>query len=421
MDFTPYQEQVYYGKAIEGIGHLDRIESSRNVVRAGWAKENITPKNDIILIGYSRKVEVSEVRDSLFVRSLIFEKDGEQCAVLSFDLLLCHASIADGIREKAKLELPEIDHFFFSCSHTHNGTGGWGKSLAGKFLLGSFDDEIAEHIIGQSILSLKKAIGSLRQVELSYNEINCQSMVTHRIWREGGETDPFLRVLKMTSNDGETAYLHSFAAHPTCINPKEEFISADYPGALNATLEESDSVGFSIFLAGAMASHKPVLPNVNYEFMTLYGKSLADSILLNDDGFKTLKKKGFGYRKLEVPMAKAQLKVWPGYAVRSWLFNSLFGDIRPSLDLLQIGELCIVGTPADFSGELYSDIKNGIKSDSVELMICGFNGEYIGYVIHDDYYLWDQFEARDMSWFGPYQGAYFTELISGMVNKCYAE
>ena len=49
-------------------------------------------------------------------------------------------------------------------------------------------------------------------------------------------------------------------------------------------------------------------------------------------------------------------------------------------------------------------------------MITSFNGGYMGYVTKDEWYDEDLYETRTMNWYGPYNGAYFEELIEGIIE-----
>ncbi len=53
----------------------------------------------------------------------------------------------------------------------------------------------------------------------------------------------------------------------------------------------------------------------------------------------------------------------------------------------------------------------------LNLMITSFDGGYIGYVTPDRYYGRKAYETRDMNWFGPQNGAYFEEMMAGLLGK----
>ena len=56
------------------------------------------------------------------------------------------------------------------------------------------------------------------------------------------------------------------------------------------------------------------------------------------------------------------------------------------------------------------------EENGLHLLITTFNGGYIGYITPDEYYNHNFHEVRDMNWFGPYNGAYFDEIIRGIIR-----
>ena len=90
------------------------------------------------------------------------------------------------------------------------------------------------------------------------------------------------------------------------------------------------------------------------------------------------------------------------------------------INYLRIGDLVIVGTPSDFSGELVGQIEKSISNNELNLMINSFNGGYVGYITDDKWY--DRtdintYETYTMNWYGPYNGAYFSKLIKEIIKK----
>ena len=84
---------------------------------------------------------------------------------------------------------------------------------------------------------------------------------------------------------------------------------------------------------------------------------------------------------------------------------------------LRIGNILFVGTPCDFSGELVPTIAQQLSTGEDKLIFTSFNGGYIGYITPDKYYHLKKYETRDMNLFGPYNGAYISEMINLLLQK----
>jgi hypothetical protein len=77
----------------------------------------------------------------------------------------------------------------------------------------------------------------------------------------------------------------------------------------------------------------------------------------------------------------------------------------------------MVGLPCDFSGELVAVLSRYASNKGLRLIITSFNGAYAGYVTDDRHFDKDQYETITMSWFGPYNGAYFQEVVKDVIDK----
>jgi hypothetical protein len=94
---------------------------------------------------------------------------------------------------------------------------------------------------------------------------------------------------------------------------------------------------------------------------------------------------------------------------------------------VRIGDIVLVGTPADYCGEISIDLKSHAKERSCDLWVLSFNGDYVGYISPDKYY-YDKdenggfgYERGVMSWIGPDQEAFTVSLIMHMIDALFPE
>ena len=205
--------------------------------------------------------------------------------------------------------------------------------------------------------------------------------------------------------------LASFAAHATFLSSRTKALSADYPGAVVRALEARPSVDFAQWASGAVGSHSP--HREVDETMEAYAQRLLRP--LTEDTTKEEGITALPMRFAEVPveLPEPQLRLFAGWQVRPWLFRWFFGDISPTLTLLQLGPVVLVGIPADFSGMLYP----AIRTAGHKVMVTSFNGDYIGYVIPDACYHLPHREARETNWYGPHTGSYLVDLTNRMLRQ----
>ena len=125
-----------------------------------------------------------------------------------------------------------------------------------------------------------------------------------------------------------------------------------------------------------------------------------------------------------ITFGPAQLRIGKDWKVRNWAFRSVLGGLEGELTYLRIGNILMIGTPCDFSGEISVNEKLSeyAKSKGLNLIITSFNGNYVGYITHDGHYdSINRTEIREMNWVGPYYGQYFAEMINRLVDKSIVE
>ena len=139
---------------------------------------------------------------------------------------------------------------------------------------------------------------------------------------------------------------------------------------------------------------------------------------------------GGGPGRAEALLAGAILEVdLPPYQYRlsrslrlSPIITSYVHERKSYVQAVQINEVALLGQPADYSIELalrlQGDVSDGIRKLGGRLLpvVTSFNGDYIGYLIPHDRYIEDDYESRDMNFFGPWSGEYFTDLSARLLK-----
>jgi hypothetical protein len=156
------------------------------------------------------------------------------------------------------------------------------------------------------------------------------------------------------------------------------------------------------------------------------GKALAERVakeLEHDRGKET---------EMDVEVIGAPLKL-PPYQFRlnrnlrlsKFLLPILGVDSDGWLQGVRIGGIVLIGTPADYSGEISVQLKSKAAKKDIDLWVLSFNGDYVGYISPDAYYNELEpdgslgYERGTMSWIGPLQEAYTTTLIERLIEKLF--
>jgi hypothetical protein len=314
-----------------------------------------------------------------------------------------------------------FDHqnLFFTATHSHSSIGAWQPGFVGGLFSGDFDPNVVDFIANQVVIALENATASTMKATIGYSAIEASGLVTNRLVGDQlGKIDPWLRMIRFEKSNGETALFCSYAAHATCLGSASLALSGDYPTMLTKVLEADSSVSFAMFGAGAVGSMKPLIPDMSPEDKIDYmAKNLSEQILLVQSLLPMEYVTSLAYASMPVPIREPHFRIANNVRVRPWVFNKIFGEVAPRVTGMKIGNIMLIGTPSDFSGELVEKIDWHFKNQDTYLMVQSFNGDYIGYITDDQWYDLDKYETRTMNWFGPYNGAYFTEIIIAFGDK----
>ncbi len=415
IDREPLTDQPFYSKMMEGLDTLTVSVSESTGIQTSWAKVNITPSQNMPMAGYKRRDHFDSVHDSLFARILLLKVGTQTIAFIDVDLLLFPPVLKLRLEEKLS-ELNNTIFLYVSATHTHNGIGGWDNSLAGNLALGSYHEEWVEQTAENIKISLMSQ--SLLASSIKYWESEADDLVVNRIAYAKGEKDGKLRGLIIKRSDSTQACLFSFSAHATSIRMRNLSLSADYPGWFIQHLEKQ--YDFGMYMAGMVGSHSfAYVEGENYDLIEKEGALLAKKFSLRKE-FDLQDTISVSAAHIPIVFGSSQLRIAKNWKARDWVLHSLFGKLQGELTYLRLGDVVMIGTPCDFSGEIA--VRNRFDSLAVaqgkHLIINSFNGNYVGYITDDAHY--DSVvndEVRVMNWVGPYYGAYFSSMIKKLLQN----
>ena len=422
LDRTPLENTSYYKNTLKKFNSDNNSDIEGDTIKVGWAKKTLIPEHLTPMAGYGARkgANFEGVYDSIWVRAVVFDNGKTVSAYVSMDLLivppnLVHDEISKGLGISS-------DNIFFTASHTHSSIGGYLEGLAGNIFGGKYDQKNLDFITTQTREAIREAMLDLKKSKIGFASIYAADFITNRLVGDSiGTYDPFLRIIKIIRDDGNKASIFSYSAHATCFGHRQRNLSGDYPNSLISLLEKNDDVDFAVYGAGSVGSMSPRTKSKKGE-----QKVQEMSRGLYPYLKEAMRNVGTRYQtklfseKIDIEMREQSFKINSNLIIRPWIFNFLVGDTPKYLNYLRLGDLVIVGTPADFSGELVEPIEKSISNNKLNLMINSFNGGYVGYITDDKWYDRDDintYETYTMNWYGPYNGSYFSKLIKEIIKK----
>lgn len=237
-------------------------------LRAGVSKTDITPTTHEVMWGFESRLAAAEsTLDPLYARVLILEAGGQRLAIVALDLgrSFGEASL-DRLRESTH-KSSGISCMLVCASHTHSA-----PIIKDEYTAAppAWEQRAIDRIaaaIAQAAANLVDAkIGTgTGSVYIGHNRLPLRADGTFG-WFERNETmlptspvDPTVTVLRVDGTDGKPlAILVNYACHPVVLGPDNLQYSADFPAAMNRTVE--DAFGghvLSFFLQGAPGDINP--------------------------------------------------------------------------------------------------------------------------------------------------------------------
>jgi len=417
------EQAPFYLKSLEALEafRVDTNTDTSQNLKVAWTEARIPFSVPVELAGYKPFRSATQVHDSLFLRIMHFQKGELKAFIITTDLLIFPPALATKIKAKASKAGVALGHFYFSASHTHHGIGQWLQGKAGFFVGGSYSEEMIDRLSDEVLAALKRLSKlAMAASGVGQFEVAVPGLVRNRLVGDNGEKDSLFKFLIIKRKDGEVGVVCSYSAHPTCISKNIDEVSNDYPGELIAQLKKSGKVNFACFLAGPMGSHGPVEKVRDFELTQTIGKVLSDSVLsrieaVRSEGTVNI---ALGADEFSFKFGQPGIRATQHLQIRNWFFKWAFGDQQPALSFFRLGNVLMVGTPCDFSGELSVPLYRYAEAHQFKLWTTSFNGAYFGYITPDQYFhSVKKAEIREMRWTGPYSGTYLSNMIKQVIKN----
>lgn len=261
-----------------------RAQQVADVLRAGVARTDITPKEPVTLSGYASRKDLSKgVHDPLSARVVAFESNGKRLVLVSTDVIGFYDGTAEDFREtilaKFKLQPAEL---FLAGIHTHaaptltldkdkghENNLKYTETLKGKLIkvIGEALDSTAPVRIGCGI-GYSPVGSNRREVRLDGAGWPKEAIKLGR--NPYGPTDKQVLVAKVAKGDGApVAVMFDYATHGTSLGPKNYIISGDVLGLAEQFVEKILAPGvIAPAFAGASGDIDPwyrILPEFETE------------------------------------------------------------------------------------------------------------------------------------------------------------
>ena len=427
-----FEDKSYYTRAITAIEqHGKQVSHGSDIGRfhAGWGIRSITPPVGTPLAGYgSRKGKPSTgVHDEIYVKALSVSDGTDTAVIVGSDMLIVPENVADRVRtcvsQQTSLTANDI---LFNASHNHSGPGAFSPGLASKLFNGPYNSQIPAFLTSAFTEAIVEAYQSLEPARITRGSVDAPKYIRNRTRKEG-PLDSELSYMLFEQDDGDRCYVVSYSAHPTVLGAGNMQFTGEYPGFLMRRITKATGAE-AIYLAGAVGSmsHRAPPGNDPFERSQAMGVALADEVMA-DAAHKQLVQERVDVASIGIPISLPpfQLRLSEHWRVSKFLPPMLGIDADGWMHAVRIGDIALIGTPADYCGEISVELKSWAEDRSCDLWVLSFNGDYVGYISPDKYYYNKDenggygYEGGTMSWIGPDQEAFTVTLIKRMIEELF--
>ncbi len=393
-------------------------------LRAGWAKASMTPPSGVPLSGYGARkgAPSSGVHDELWVKALALNDGADTAVIVGSDMLIVPENAADLVRGQVwRQKGIGPGQVLLNASHTHSGPGAFGPGFLAKQFAGEFDPDVVVFLADAFTKAIIEAVQSMEYAAVAHGSAELKDYIRNRA--RSADTDDVLNYLVVQQQDGDRCYVVRYSAHATVLGDENLEFSGDYPGFLQRAIEGKTG-GFAIFLGGAVGSMGPKPPDGPDDFgrARAMGEALAEPVLQAADGLEFQDRVEVASIGIPFKLPPLQFRLNNSWRLSPLLFWLVGLDSDGWFHGVRVGDVVLIGTPSDFSGEISSELRAWASTRLCDLWVLSFNGDYAGYISPDRYYASAQkkgmegYEMFLMSWCGPNQEAFFTGLTRHTVE-----
>lgn len=431
------------GEKAETVASVDAEETFPDAVlgeglNVGYGKVNITPDYNIGIGGYgdTNARTSKKVLDEVYITCIAFTENNETILVFTLDNCACSSSLADELRSRVSYmtKIP-AEKQFYGATHTHSApsvsaTGKDGQIYKKLLLDGAVRAAkiaLSDRAPAASLATTQTIEGMnfVRHYKMADGTVagsNFGSFTDSEIVGHTAEPDTQMILLKFDRAEKADILMVNWQAHPDHSKANGYYnISADFPGAMRAKLEEQTGMHVAYF-TGASGNLNPFskIEAENHDLsMKAYGQKLADQAIAALNNLQSVEGSGIAFSSM--PFAASIDHSWDhmleqakeahevrmtqgvdaGHKVaRSYGFSSVYqasvivtrAELGPArtveCNAFRVGGIGFVNAPYEMFSQSGEYIKENSPFD-ITFIITGNNG----YIPSADAFDYDSYEA----------------------------
>ncbi|MBA2479944.1 MAG: neutral/alkaline non-lysosomal ceramidase N-terminal domain-containing protein [Planctomycetes bacterium] len=340
-------------------------------ILCGTGRRIINPEIGHRICGYGPDYANAGIHDDITVTALYLH-DGERAAVfLNYDLIGMMAPSSRRIRTAVAqaIGIP-IDHVHLACTHVHSGPDTLAPHPFSKKANPGFREDYFARLVEWSTQAAVEAKDGAEACELRYNFAEVDGNMNRRfnfpdrrslyipdnkqlIGQSREYVDREFGVIafrKIGTANRYKAIITNYTCHPLCVGNSSDLITADFPGVIRRTVEETFAGCHCLTTTGAAGDNHPLMPESGFASALEMGTRLGriaimrayDSVPVEDTRLR------LAYPDVSLaPRDPETLRMLPEHQARSRPLREDRSELTTQVSLFGIGPVLFAGFPGE--------------------------------------------------------------------------
>lgn len=368
-------------------------------MKISFKKINLTPNHSVRMGGYERTEKSKGVFDHIEANILLIESNNELFANLVLDSICVSDDFCEYLKEKCSDILStDKSHIIISCIHTHS---------APCFFKLAFEDtlpeeELVEQAKEQFISGVYEIKDKLQEVTMKLSSCKIDNIYGNRNVKDG-LSDKSFNVLEFFNSDDKLIYLYAnISVHPTLLNGKNLYLSADILGNIRMSLQNNFNCPVMITngTCGDVSTRfyrksTDTVASIGNEITEQYlsKKSYINNINFKLKGFKSIsmtKDVDFSKDKINqnliAKLSKDSMNPLNKMLIKRCNIKNSLGAFKMTLKatIVDCNDIIFVFLPGDICSYFGKQIKDAFKNKFV--IINGYSNTYCNYLVPESDY-----------------------------------
>jgi hypothetical protein len=383
-------------------------------ILCGTGRRIINPEIGHHLAGYGPNYANTGVHDDISVTALYLH-DGERAAILlNYDLIGFALQTSRRIRAAvAQATGVPIAQVFAACTHVHSAPDSL-ETFFGNANPGCRAEYIAR-VTEWSTQAAVEAKAGAEACQLRYNFADVDGNMNRRfnfpdrrsmyipdhkqlIGQSREYVDRELGVIafrKVGSANAYKAIITNYTCHPLCVGNSSDLVTADFPGVIRRTVEETFAGCRCIATTGAAGDNHPLMPESGFSTAEEMGARLGRTAIMR--AYDSVAVDDCRLRADHAPITLAlrdalTLQMLPELQARNRPVRTDQTEVQTEVSLLGIGPILFAGFPGEPMSEHGAMLK--WSSPFLKSYALFTSSDFLGYFPTTNQFHWGGYEPN---------------------------